>query len=242
MLIGDHEAFFPPSENLTIWRYMDFTKFVSLLETKKLFFSRADQFEDPYEGTWSLAGIQVLREQVQSGALSSKNAEQIINLQDIQRKIMFISCWHANKFESAAMWKLYLKSNEGVAIKTDYDTLESILEESPFSAGISKVKYIDYDSTVIPFNNIFYPIVHKRLSFAHEEELRAIIWTPDGLENPDKILNSVAVDISPSQLIKSVYVSPTAPRWFGELVEKVACRYGLEVPVIHSDLYNRPVF
>ncbi|ABB56793.1 hypothetical protein [Synechococcus elongatus] len=242
MLTDNHEAFFSPSNNQTIWRYMDFTKFISLLETQKLFFARLDQFEDPYEGTWSNAGIQVLRNQVQIGAFSNNAAEQLINFQDIQRKIMFISCWHANEFESAAMWKLYLNSNEGVAIKTDYNTLAISLESAPLKAGISMVRYIDYDNEVIPFNNIFYPITHKRRSFAHEKELRAIMWTPEAIQDPDKILNSVTVDILPSQLIQSVYVSPTAPRWFGELVDNVARRYSLEVPVIHSDLYNRPVF
>jgi len=29
-----------------IWRYMDFTKFVNLLDTESLFFCRADSFED----------------------------------------------------------------------------------------------------------------------------------------------------------------------------------------------------
>jgi hypothetical protein len=32
---------------------MDFTKFVSILERKELFFCRTDQFDDPYEGTLS---------------------------------------------------------------------------------------------------------------------------------------------------------------------------------------------
>ena len=33
-----------------IWRYMDFTKFVNLLDTESLFFCRADRFYDKWEG------------------------------------------------------------------------------------------------------------------------------------------------------------------------------------------------
>ena len=128
MLMPDHEAFFPPSENRTIWRYVDFTKFVSLLETQKLFFARADQFEDPYEGSWSSAGVRLLRDPAQNGGLPSHAVEQLVAYSGVQQKEMFISCWYANESESAAMWKLYLQSNEGVAIRTDYATLAGILE------------------------------------------------------------------------------------------------------------------
>jgi hypothetical protein len=36
-----------------IWRYMDFTKFVSLLDRSALFFARADKFKDQFEGSWT---------------------------------------------------------------------------------------------------------------------------------------------------------------------------------------------
>jgi hypothetical protein len=36
---------------LKLWRYMDFTKFVSLLETHKLYFNRSDMFNDHFEGS-----------------------------------------------------------------------------------------------------------------------------------------------------------------------------------------------
>lgn len=240
----DHEAFYPPFENLTLWRYIDFTKFVSLLENQKLFFARADQFEDPYEGTWSSAGVRLLRDSAQNGGLPPQAIEQLIACSDIHQKEMFISCWYANEFESAAMWKLYIQSNEGVAFRTDYNTLAEILEAAPLNTGISMVQYIDYENIPIPFGNAFFPFVHKRVSFTHENELRAIIWRADHINEPQIApdLTSVYVDVSPTQLIKAIHVSPTAPRWFGELVEQVSLRYGLQVPVVRSNLYERPTF
>lgn len=244
MIMRDHEAFYPPSDNLTLWRYIDFTKFVSLLENKKLFFARADQFEDTYEGTLSSAGIRLLRDSTKKGDFPPEAIEQLIALSGIHQKEMFISCWYANEFESAAMWKLYLQSNEGVAIRTDYYTLREIIETAPLNAGLSMVKYIDYENTPIPFGNVFFPFVHKRVSFAHENELRVVIWRTDHINEPQITpdLTSIYVDVSPKHLIKAIHVSPTATGWFGELVEQVAYRYSLRIPVVRSNLYERPTF
>jgi len=43
----------PQDEVTKIWRYMDFTKFVSMLENKGLFFPSADNLGDPFEGSFS---------------------------------------------------------------------------------------------------------------------------------------------------------------------------------------------
>ena len=42
-------------ENLTLWRYMDFTKFVSLLQRKSLYFRRVDLYKEDATGI-SLVG------------------------------------------------------------------------------------------------------------------------------------------------------------------------------------------
>lgn len=34
-----------------------------------------------------------------------------------------VSSWHINDYEAAGMWDLYLKGNDGVAIKTTYENL-----------------------------------------------------------------------------------------------------------------------
>ena len=41
----------PDNENEKIWRYTDFTKFVSLMDRQSLFFARADKLGDPFEGS-----------------------------------------------------------------------------------------------------------------------------------------------------------------------------------------------
>ena len=51
MSIYDHENYIPLKPGEKLWRYIDFNKFKLLLETKSLFFCRADKFSDPFEGS-----------------------------------------------------------------------------------------------------------------------------------------------------------------------------------------------
>ena len=39
------DGIIPPSDKTTLWRYTNFEKFVNLLDTKSLFYTRADKFE-----------------------------------------------------------------------------------------------------------------------------------------------------------------------------------------------------
>lgn len=50
----------------------------------------------------------------------SEYIKQVYNFNKYVRKHTYISCWHANEFESAAMWDLYSKNDASVAIETTY--------------------------------------------------------------------------------------------------------------------------
>ena len=39
-----------PKDDAILWRYMSLEKFANILATKSLFFTRADKFEDTFEG------------------------------------------------------------------------------------------------------------------------------------------------------------------------------------------------
>ena len=41
---------------------------------------------------------------------------------------------------------------------------------------IGRVSYVDYNTTIIPEGNAFFAYLHKRQSFEHEREVRAIIF------------------------------------------------------------------
>ena len=118
---------------------MDFTKFVSLLEKQALFFARADKLGDPFEGSVT---------KVNAAAARVPRDE----LQQFRKKVTrwtLINCWHENAHESEAMWKLYARETDGIAIKTDFKSLSSSFtcREDVF---IGIVNYIDYDRHLIP--------------------------------------------------------------------------------------------
>jgi hypothetical protein len=56
MAFKEHPEFAPPSSpDATIWRYMDFATFLSLLDRSALFFVRLDKLAevDPFEGYYT---------------------------------------------------------------------------------------------------------------------------------------------------------------------------------------------
>lgn len=105
----------PPSDDAVLWRYMDFTKFVSVLDKRALFFSAADKFRDPFEGSISKVTAElrprlhpnIPPDILQTFAQSLKEA----------RRFTLISCWHENNYESEAMWKLYARETDGIVIR-----------------------------------------------------------------------------------------------------------------------------
>lgn len=244
MLDTDSPYLSTPKGNFTIWRYMDLTKLLSLLESQKLLFPRSDQFEDPYEGNWTKLTVNSLREAHESWGTSDQSIQGFLSLREIARKEMFISCWSASEHESAAMWKIYLKSSEGVAIRSEYQVLAEALKVSPLVIRTSMVNYIDYEKSFFSIGDMFTPFWHKRISFSYEEEMRAFSWMKEMLNAPffQADATSVSIDIDPQKLIKAVHVSPTAPSWFEHLVEQVLRRYGLSCPIHRSGLYDRPTY
>ncbi len=241
----DHPCFTrPEDENCKIWRYMDFTKYVSILQTKCLFFCRSDLFEDPYEGATSHAN-EKLRDTIYEGnPLPEEVIKQLSQFTEWVRQWTYISCWHMNQYESAAMWKLYCTTNESIAIQTSYATLRKALPDKVF---IGTVNYIDYEKDWLPEGNAFWPFVHKRKSFEHEHELRAII---SDLPASDKSISveksnsqrGESVSIDPGELIESVHISPAAPAWFADLVINLTQKYGYSFGVSQSELSKTPVY
>jgi hypothetical protein len=53
MYLNNQNIKLPDDPDTIIWKYLDLSKFLDLLMSKKLFMSRSDKFEDQYEGTFS---------------------------------------------------------------------------------------------------------------------------------------------------------------------------------------------
>ena len=142
-MIIELRCFEPPEDpEAKIWRYLDFTKYVDFLATSTLFFARADRLGDPFEGSWPKQSIND-RERF---SVHPERFPRIANMAKGLTRYAAINCWHVGEHESAAMWKLYLKTNEGIAIQSRYRALYSVLDAAKKAVRIGMVRYIDYES------------------------------------------------------------------------------------------------
>lgn len=228
----DHPLLNPPPDGAVLWRYMDFTKFVSLLETSALFFCRPDQLGDPFEGSISPATPPLLAGEPQAG---SPIKHGILDFRRFMR-LARVNCWHMGEFESEAMWRLYTRERDGVAIKTVFARFKEALvgEES---VNVSQVSYQDYRTESIPFGNALLPLVHKRISFQHEQEVRALYV---GIPAEDATGGYCEVDLL--RLVAEIVVAPFAEDWFVDLVRSLAERRGIGDRVRPSTLSDAPTF
>ena len=262
-MIQSHECFDAPSDHsISLWRYMDFSKFVDLLFSGELHFARSDLLGDPFEGAlpethakaWDAllqASLDENRAERLPTGWADLSHEQIIEFGNMQtragrqfRQMMFISCWHMNEYESAGMWSLYSKTNESICIQTRYNL---IAEELPDSSYLGVVKYINYEHDLIDLGNIFHRFLHKRKSFEHEREIRSILLSVNGRppKEDSRIIYSndhARVKVDLSKICESIYVNPNSPRWFANLVEQVVAKAGLRIPVRQSSLARDPIF
>jgi hypothetical protein len=217
---------------------MDLSKFISMLQSQSLWLSRTDCLGDPLEG--SVPRPRYVAEQINRDAGDQQ-------LSDWRRKMLtttYVSCWHANQGESAAMWSLYAKSNESICVQTTFKKLASPLPQT-FLGG--KVKYIDFETEDLPSMNMLQPIMHKRRSFAHEQEFRLVGWTLAADDGADQLRSLAGPTgarwpLDPNLYVEKVHVSPTAPEWFHDVVKETAKDYKLAAPVQQSSLAQSPLY
>lgn len=235
LAVGEDPFFIQPSSKFArLWRYMDFTKFLALLEDSALFFSNATRFEDPYEGALSKSNRQ------HRDFVLSRSQKEAIPAVARDPEDYAISCWYSAVHESAAMWQLYAGSSDAIAIRTSFGKLRAAL---PDCIKIGLVKYADYNQQWISEQAPIHRFMYKRISFKHETELRAIV----DLSDPRAALNGQIVDgnyligLDLNRLITHVFVSPKSQDWYFDLVCKVCKRYGLKAQPIRSSLYDGPI-
>jgi hypothetical protein len=252
--IIDHPVFQQPDNpNIKIWRYVDFAKYVAMLQQKAVYFTRLDQFVDPYEGSLSKAAYESIKSQAEKGEAEGTIPEKwrgryfdlLMGNARRARRSNYASCWHMGNEESEAMWRLYSTSGYAIAIQSEYSKLVNILPSHGFTGCfVGMVRYVDHHIEEIPTGNIFYPIMHKRKSFEHEREVRAIIWRgdpgPDAAHLLDDYPKGISIQIELENLIEKVYISPLAPEWFAKSVEDITKMYGFGMPVNQSMLIQPP--
>jgi hypothetical protein len=244
-----------PADEAIIWRFVDTKKLVSLIDSTALPFVRPDQFEDKFEG-YPPKGNAIHESDLrdippeQRAELAIKLSKNVLNLAHMARQIIFVNCWHINEHESASMWKLYLRSDEGVAIRSTFKRLKDSLREAPQKVEIGQVQYIDYETARVetaPIDMLAL-CMRKRKSFEHERELRAIHWdSTESMEiiHKERTHNSKQIILIPiclDTLIEKVFVAPTSPPSYMDLTKSELERFGIDKPVQQSRLAEDPIW
>ncbi|MGA3082570.1 MAG: hypothetical protein ABSD44_14555 [Terracidiphilus sp.] len=251
----EHLVLARPREDEVIWRFMDLSKLLYILSQEALPFVRLDLFEDKFEGYVPQGNVIVAAnltdippdQQVPTAEKLNKNTR---NLARLARQIIFVNCWHINEHESAAMWKLYLQSSEGVAIRSTFGRLKKSMRNAHQSIEVGKVEYLDYQTARVEtaIMDMMALSMRKRKSFEHEQELRAIHW--DRTESMDIITgwrpkNSkemIPISVHLDTLIESVFVAPSSLPSYKTLVKSVVEKYGFNKPVQQSSLAEDPIW
>jgi hypothetical protein len=176
-------------------RHMPLVALEELLRDRRLRLARIDQFHDPFEGS-------VPKQQIddQMPIFSSWNAMQSTYAQlaahypelevprrpyrdpwemmTMRRKALtrsaHASCWTSGP-ESEGMWRLYCEDDDvrgqGVAIRSTLAKVEaSVLLHGLY---VSRINYRLYHLGPV-FNDHLDPLMHKRLGFQHEGEVRLL--------------------------------------------------------------------
>lgn len=246
---------------------MDLTKFLSILENETLFFPTIKLLRrnDPWEGSFENATFGQYIGGTKEDEIRTRNMV-FPWISELSSQQVAVNCWHMNTYESAAMWRLYLTSNEGIAIQTTFGSLMNSFDlnnsnwlkyggnfsEQRIEIQGGKVEYrANSPADADTINRMFY----KLKSFEHEKEVRVIAklvpligsvysmiendkgkvdfdrgFSPEVQKQLDEF-EGVNLPIKVNELIKNIYIAPTAPLWFTELVGKVVKRYNLDTKI-----------
>ena len=101
------------------------------------------------------------------------------------------------------------------------------------------MSYVDYLKTELPEGNGLTPFVYKRASLSHEQEYRLVVQTEKSeVTAPPEFMR---LPVDNELLVQSVFVSPDAPDWAAQVVERAVRTYLPGVLVQHSDLLQDPI-
>jgi len=236
-----------------ITRYMSFASFVSFLKNG-IFVPQAAKFSDKWEGLLPLSKIQ------------EDHHEDYQGMRDLLSPFTYISCWHSSVHESYAMWKVYGRISEAVAIETTIEKLQAAYKTSYPStlAYLGDVKYVDTNTpnkVELPkgmktickppadvAGGAYFPIMLfyylKHIGYEYEKEVRLVALDESFDDEKENTNDGIYIDHTRVEnFLSSVRIFPESSGWFKEVVNDVLVKYGQEVTVYDSTLngpqYNR---
>ena len=137
------------------------------------------------------------------------------------------------------MWKLYLKSGEGIALQTSFGCLRGEINKSQRLIYVGRVQYLDYENDSIPGGTLYptgsdhvvgtlSPLIHKRRGFAHENEIRFVFQDSfNSADDPSEAEFGIPLSVSVPELVEAIYVAPGTPKWLRDTAQSVTNKFGV---------------
>jgi len=235
-------------DDIEITRYMPMPQFIGLL-SQGMFIPKATLFNDELEGISRLW---------YEGNLSEK--QEI----DWAKEWTYISCWYKSFEESMAMWSIYGKYSEAIAIHTSTKKLIDLINQDSKLKSYPKrfnfISYMDHKDYPKPlyetkidkrtnrikrhiFANLLDEFYYKHRAFQHENEIRLCVVDKKPLE-PFKPNDEQGIYVKNAiQCVDMITLAPNSPQWYVETVRDVIKKFGFNVPVCRSELdWSKDVF
>jgi hypothetical protein len=167
------------------------------------------------------------------------------------RSRVVCNCWHLSEQESDAMWKIY-GSGIGVMIVSTVKRLRAAIKgaysgifcsPNPQEYTIAPVRYVD-EKNVSRLSDFYSqrPWLLKRMSFAHEQEIRVSHELPWMIIDPES--PGMLIEIDSQKLISEIILSPFNPPWadrpVASAIKIILESRGIAVPIRRSDHMRPP--
>jgi hypothetical protein len=169
---------------------MSFSRFLWMLQRKRLWLARADTFADPWE--LAIAGDQlayvIARHPPEPiGERREPAFDRTRRINKLWRETTYVSCWCASEYESHALWRIFCGPAEGIAIRTSLPVLTAALD----NLVVRNVTYCDPGSEAST-PNLIDLAARKRRMFDYEKEVRVIATA--NMSNPRLIKGEIGLE------------------------------------------------
>lgn len=250
----------------TVWRYLTFPKYISLLTYQALWFSKLNILRDEYEGFMPtktaaemLADFQKFKRVIDPALHQQIDTMNEKNVED-GRELTVANCWFLADHESQTMWDEYAGGTEGVAIRSTIRLLSQSVNFDPRITRIGRVQYVDLSTHTMSHyeaNQAGERALLKKLEFSHEQEVRIVTMNFKGpmcvnmdgtvMQPKDyqgaKMNNfenrGLYIQTNLRKLITSMVLAPGAETWFELLVKRIVQLSRLDYKVERSKLERR---
>ncbi|MFK5914987.1 MAG: DUF2971 domain-containing protein [Woeseiaceae bacterium] len=225
------------AEDQILWRYMDLSKFISLLEKNALWLARADTFRDKHEGRLPYD----MRKLIDKAYIDFEKEDKpliknVDDFQDFLRKNTFINCWHKNFDESMVMWEIYGKGTDAIAIQTTVEKFKDSIDTSNIAGHSLKLNNVIYKSAdeiseVLPYEDCFFI---KRPHFSYEEEVRISLDTYSTNNPTKKKPYGYYLPVFLNGFIEKILIHPDSPGWYMDAIKSIIVKYEIHAPIVRG--------